>query len=261
MAVIATTVDLTAPRVGITLSAWTDGSVTITRVHANGDRIPVRDVPPASGGTSFVYDYEMVKGEAFTYEAYSGSTLITSGSVTVNSTDMDILVPGMPQLVLPINAAEVPDAAMERPTADLAGPFRSVPASEYGELQSATFEVTLRAESLAQRIATEQILSQSGVLLLRMPLTEYAATYIEVSRVVRRTVVPYRRLDASTTSEADKRTYALTCRATTCPVGGSFGDSTASYQALVDSGRTYQTLLDWKGVGATTYLDMLKGGF
>ena len=261
MAAIATTVDVTAPRVGITLSAWTNGPVMVTRVHPNGDRVTVRGVPDASGGASFVYDYETPLGESFYYEAYSGVALVTSSSLTVGTTDMYVSVPGIPSMVLQIDAEMVPDADMDRPTADLTSPFRSVAPSEYGELQSAGFSVTLKAQSLAQRVAMEAILRQSGVLLLRMPLTEYATTYVEVSRVGRRTIVPYRRLSISTTTEADQRRYVLTCIETTAPVGASYGDPTASYQALLDSGRTYQTTLDWKGAGATTYLDMLKGGF
>lgn len=263
MAAIATAVDLSlgTPRVGITLSAWTDGTVTITRVHPNGDRVSVRDVPAASGGASFVYDYENLNGEPIYYEAYSGATLITSSALTVAYTDMLVSVPGMPQMVLQIDAEQVPDAEMDRPTADLTGPFRAVAPSEYGELQAEAFSVTVKAQSLAQRTAMEQILAQSGVLLLRMPLTEYAAMYVEVSHVSRKTFVPYRRMGISTTTEADWRRYDLTCRETSFPVGASFGDPTASYQALVDSGKTYQQMLDWKGVGATTYLDMLKGGF
>jgi len=261
MAAIATSVDLAYPRVGISLSAWTNGPVTVTRVHANGDRVIVRDMPDASGGTSFVYDYEAILGEPFVYEAYSGSTLVSSSSVTVATTEMYVSAPGVPTMILRIDAESVPDAGMDRPTADLVGPFRSVPPSEYGELQSAAFPLTLKADSLAKRNALERILEQSGVMLVRMPLTEYAAVYAEISRVARSTWVPWRRQDASTDSVADWRHYTLTCRITSCPVGGSYGDPTASYQAIVDSGRTYQTLLDWKGTGATVYLDLLRGGF
>jgi hypothetical protein len=261
MAAISCTVDLTGPRVGISLSAWTDGPVTVTRVHQNGDRITVRGVPDVSGGVSFAYDSETILGESFYYEAYSGSTLVTSGAVTVGTTAMYVSVPGIPSLSLQIDADSVPDAVLERPTADLTGPFRSIPATEYGELQSPAFDLTLRAESVAQALFMEQILRQSGVLLVRMPLTEYAATYVRVSRVVRTKIVHYRRQSAATTTQADKRNYTLSCLTVSVPVGGSYGDPTASYQALLDSGRTYQTFLDWKGVGATIYLDALRGGF
>lgn len=260
MAAITTLVDLVGLRVGITLSAWTNGPVTVHRVHANGDRVAVRDVPDASGGTTFAYDFETPLGEAFTYESYSGATLIISGAVTVATTDMYVSVPGMPSMLLRIDAEEVPDAVMERQTAELSGPFRSIAPSEYGELQSPAFTLTLKADSLAKRSMVERMLV-SGVLFVRMPLTEYSATYVEVSRVARSTYVPWRRQDATTDSVPDWRHYALACRTTASPVGASFGDPTASYQALVDSGKTYQQLLDWKGVGVTTYLQMLQGGF
>ena len=261
MAAIGSAVDLAGLRVGVSLSAWTDGPVTVTRVHGNGDRVAVRGLPDASGGVSFGYDYEAPLGEPFFYEANSGATLVTSSSVTVGTTDMYVSVPGISSMVLQIDADEVPDAVMDRPTATLDGPFRSVSAIEYGELQSPTFSLTLWAESLAQATAMEQILRQSGVLLVRMPLTEYAATYAEVSRIARGKAVHHRRMGASTTTEADHRSYTLSCLETTSPVGGSYGDPSASYQALLDSGKTYQTLLDWKGTGATVYLDLLRGGF
>jgi len=249
------------PRVGISLAAWTDGPVTVTRVHADGNRVTVRSIPDSSGGVSFGYDNETPLGEYFYYEAVSGATLVTSSNVKVDRIDERISSPGMPQLDVQIDMVAVPAAKKSRPTAILDGPFRSMPAGEYGERSSARFAVQLRADSVAERVAVDQILQQSGVVLVRIPLTEWAATYAMVTDDDRDPKVSFRRQGTATDTVADRRTFTLACVETTSPVGGSYGDPTASYQALVDSGRTYQTLLDWKGTGATVYLDLLRGGF
>lgn len=262
MASITATPETTPqPRVGVSLASWTDGAVTVTRVHADGTRVTVRSMPDASGGVSFGYDSETPLGEAFHYEAYSGATLITSADVTVARTDTWISSPGVPQMAYQIDMVAVPAARRSRPTAILDGPFRSMPAGEYGERSSARFSLQLRADSVAERVAVDQVLQQSGVVLIRIPLTEWTATYAMVSEDSRDPKVSFRRQSAATDTVADARTFTLTCIETSSPVGSSYGDSTASYQAILDAGRTYQTLLNWKGVGATVYLDLLRGGF
>ena len=260
MATITAVVDLASLRVGVTLAAWVDGPVVVTRVHQDGSRVEVRDVPDASGAASFAYDYETPLGESFYYEAHSGASLITSPTVTVSVTDAYVSVPGMPGSAMRIDVEEVPEATMSRPVVELDSPFRSVPPVEFGELQAPAFPLILQARSVAQRAMVEQLL-KSGVLLVRMPLTEYAAVYALPSQVTRSPWVPWRRQDSSADSVADWRRYAMACRTTSSPVGASYGDPTASYQALVDSGRTYQAVLDWHVAGATTYLDLLRGGF
>jgi hypothetical protein len=262
MATIAGTPETTPfPRVGISLAAWTDGPVTVTRVHADGTRVAVRSMPDSSGGVSFGYDNETPLGEAFHYEAYSGASLVTSADVTVGRIDTWFSSPGMPQMAYQVDMVAVPAAKKSRPTAVLDGPFRSMPAGEYGERSSARFALQLRADSLAERVAVDQVLQQSGVVLIRIPLTEWTATYAMVTDDDRDPRVSFRRQGTATDTIADQRTFTLTCIETTSPAGGSYGDPTASYQALLDSGRTYQALLDWKGTGATVYLDLLRGGF
>jgi len=262
MATITGTPETTPlPRVGVSLAAWTDGPVTVTRVHADGNRVAVRSIPDASGGVSFGYDDETPLGEDFYYEAYSGASLITSAAVTVARTDTWFSSPGVPQMAYQVDMVAVPAAKRSRPAAILDGPFRSMPAVEYGERSSARFPLQLRADSVAERVAVDQVLQQSGVVLIRIPLTEWAATYAMVTDDERSPRVSFRRQGTATDTIADHRTFTLTCVETTSPVGGSYGDPTASYQALLDSGKTYQTLLDWKGTGATVYLDLLRGGF
>lgn len=250
------------PRVGISLAAWTDGAVTVTRVHADGSRVAVRGMPDSSGGVSFGYDSETPLGEPFHYEAYSGgASLITSADVTVTRTDTWISSPGVPQMAYQVDMSAVPGARRSRPAAILDGPFRSLPPVEYGERSGARFRLEVRADSVAERVAIGQVLQQSGVVLVRIPLTEWTAVYAMVTDDECAPRVAFRRQGTATDTVADRRIFSLTCIETSSPVGGSFGDPTASYQALVDSGKTYQQLLDWQGVGATTYLDMLRGGF
>lgn len=250
------------PRVGITLAAWTDGAVAISRVHLDGTRVAVRGVPDASGGTTFVYDYESPLSEAFYYEAYSGATLITSASVTVATTlEAWLSVPGVPDQAIQVLVRAMPSVDYSRPTAVLSSPFRSSPAAEYGELGSAGFSFDVLSRSVAHRAALMAIIRQSGVLLWRFPRTEWTATYVMVTSAKPSPLLRIRRQGTDTTTPADWRWITLTCIETISPAGASYGDPTASYQALLDSGRTYQTTLDWKGAGATTYLDLLKGGF
>lgn len=252
------------PRVDVALSGWspTSGPVTVYRVHADGTRRVVRGMPDVSGGVSQVYDYEAPLSESFFYESADSGGLVVSASVTLADDRTWVHAPGLPAYTLPVLLESVPDAEWSRPAADLDGPFRSVAPSLTGEPSGEVIAPVLMTRSAADAATLTALLRQAAVVLLRVPRTEYAHRYLEVTRVARATRVGYRRQDpADTTSVADWRDFRLAARETLPPPGGAFGDPSASYQLLLDSGRTYQGLLDWRGVGATTYLDVLRGGF
>ena len=264
MAAITATVNLTTtpPRVDVALSGWsTSGAVTVQRVHADTTVHQIY-MPDTSGGLSQSYDYWAPLGEPFTYQALDGSTLVTSGSVTIATDAPWLSAPGLADAAMAITPISVPSATAERPAAVMRGAFRETPAVEYGTLGSEEFSLDVRTKSAAERAALAAIVKQSGVLLLRLPLTEFTYRWVFVPKVPRSPVVGYRRESAAdTTTVADWREWSLSCVTVSDPDPTPFGDPTASYQALDDSGKTYQQLLDWKGVGATTYLDVLRGGF
>jgi len=257
------------PQLYLTLPGTGDTGASLPRTQATPGRFSVTATATASGAAS-VWIYGPPVGDVIHFDNVLIEKSPTAGTyfegslwgdVIVARTDERISIPGMPQLDFQIDMVAVPAAKKSRPTAILDGPFRSMPAGEYGERSSARFAVQLRADSVAERVAVDQVLQQSGVVLIRIPLTEWAATYAMITDDDRDPKVSFRRQGTATDTVADRRTFTLTCVETSSPVGGSYGDPSASYQALLDSGKTYQTLLDWKGTGATVYLDLLRGGF
>lgn len=237
------------------------GAVTVYRVHADGARYAVRGVPDISGGMSQVYDYEAPLSESFRYEAADATSTITSNTVALADDRTWISTPGLPQYSLPVLLESVPDADWSRDAADLSGPFRSVAPSLTGEASAEAISPVVMTRTAADAITLTTLLKQSGTVLLRVPRTEFPHRYLEVTRVSRSPRVGFRREGTDTTTVADWRDFKLSARETLPPPGGAFGDPTASYQALLDSGKTYQQVLDWKGAGATLYLDLLRGGF
>lgn len=264
MAAITATVDLTydPPRVSVSLSGWSaDGPVAVQRVHADTSVHEVY-MPDVSGGVSQAYDYWPVAVEAITYQALNGSTLITSASVTVADDRARLIAAGLPDVAVEVVPTAVPGVDEGRPVAVMESPFREYPKGEYGVAQAGSFTLKVRTSSAAELTALRTALRTSGVALLRMPYTDLAWQWVLISRWPRDPMVHFRRQNpAVTDSVADWREWALSCLIVGDPEALPFGDPSASYQRLVDSGRTYQQLLDWKGAGATTYLDVLKGGF
>lgn len=260
MAAITATVDLTStpPRVDVSLSGWSaDGPVTVQRVHADTS-VHAIFMPDVSGAVSQVYDYSAPFGESFYYQAADGSTSVTSASVSIPITADWISAPGFPTAAVSVDVDEIGEAAMTRQVAVMESPFRALPAVEYGELQGDRVSLSLTTTSADATAAMKAALKLTGVLLVRIPGSDYSWVHM-FAQAARKPVVVWRSATAGTA--ADWREWRLDCVAVTDPDPTPFGDPTASYQALVDSGKTYQQLLDWQGVGATTYLDVLRGGF
>ena len=248
--ITAAAATLTTPRISVTVSGWaTDGPIIVSRVHPDGTSWAVRGIPDVSGGASFGYDYEAPLNSAVSYSA-SG---VSSGAVSTGVTDAWLLVPGLPQQAQKVLPSAIPDDDYTRPMVQLAGPFRAYPAVEFGEMSSPSATLQLITQSAAEFASLMSIFTQSGVLLLRMPGSTMDWRYVAVSSV--KPSNPTRVLDQPV------KITTLSTIAVLAPAGGVFGDPSASYQALLDSGKTYQQLLDWKGTGATVYLDLLRGGF
>jgi len=249
-AITAAVATLTTPRISVTIGGWaTDGPITVSRVHPDGTSWAVRGIPDVSGGASFGYDYEAPLDSLVSYTA-SG---LSSGAVTTAVTDAWLLVPGLPQQAQKVLPTKIPDDDYARPTAQIAGPFRAYPAVEFGELSSPSATLQLTTQTDTEFASLMSIFRQSGVLLLRMPGSTMDWRYVAVSSV--------KPSNPTGTLDQPLKIITLSTLAVLAPAGGVFGDPSASYQAIVDSGRTYQTLLDWKGTGATVYLDLLRGGF
>jgi len=244
--ITAAVATLTTPRISVTIGGWAaDGPIIVYRVHPDGTSWAVRGIPDVSGGASFGYDYEAPLNSMVSYTAAG----VSSGYVSTGVTDAWLLVPGLPQQaqkVLP--EGPVPDNKYPRPQAVLTGPFRKYPAVEYGEQQSANAPLSFLTQTDAEYASLMSIFAQSGTLLFRAPGTKFDWRYVMTS-------------DLSDSTEDPVTIVSCSTVAVLAPAGGAFGDPSASYQALLDSGRTYQTLLDWKGTGATVYLDLLRGGF
>lgn len=264
MATITATVDLTTtpPRVSVSLAGWAaDGPVTVQRVHADTS-IHTIYMPDVSGGVSQAYDYWPTTVEACTYQAMDGAILVQSAAVTVGDDGAWLVPAGMPDTATRIQATRTPAVAESRPIALMESPFRAYPKGEYGVASAGTFELELMTRSAAEFTALRAALRSSGKALIRLPYSDLPWQWCLVTRWPREPVVHYRRQDPMVTdSVADWRTWTLSCVVTGDPDAAPFGDPTASHQALVNSGKTYQQVLDWKTVGGTPYLEVLKGGF
>jgi len=253
--VTAQTFTSAQPRVDVSLSAWAaDGPITVNRVHNNDLSSHPIYMPDVSGGLSQAYDYDVPLGEPVHYEAYSGATLISSPNVTVSETRLWLSVPGLPDQAISLYAREVPVVDADTPVAVMPSAFRAgaYPA-EYGEEGPESFTITLLTQTSAERVQLEAMLKQDARALLRWPVTEFSWAHVVRSH--------RRRSPASRKKHNLERWTEITYLRVDEPGAVLFGDPSASYQALVTSGKTYQQLLDWKVVNGTHYLDLLRGGF
>ncbi|MBK9087509.1 MAG: hypothetical protein IPL80_19955 [Sterolibacteriaceae bacterium] len=124
--------------------------------------------------------------------------------------------------------------------------------------------MTMRTKTDADAVALEAVVESAPRLLLRIPGIRQSWQHIDCDGFGEAPPVPFMR---RTTTGADNgevgewAEWSLGFTVAGDPVALPFGDPTASYQAIVDKGWTYQQLLDWKSAGATTYVQVLRGGF
>lgn len=250
------------PRVDVSLSAWSaDGPVTVQRVHADTSIHQIY-MPDVSGGVSQVYDYEAPFGQPFAYQAMNGATLIASASVTLAVTDAWLSAPGLPQFAVVIDPDRKPDRQRTRPQGQLWPHGRPTPITRSGVLRSDSFRLTVRTRTDDEAVDLEAVIEAAPRPLLRIPGIRQPWRYVDCAGFSETQTVHFTRPAGDAAgSVGDWADWELSLTTAGDPVAKPFGDPSASYQALVDSGKTYQQLLDWKGAGATTYLDVLRGGF
>jgi hypothetical protein len=259
MAAIATSVDVSLRRVGVSLSGWSaDGLVTVSRVHADGQRYPVRGVSAVSGGVAFGWDYEPPLSSSVTYEA-TDVTTVASDPVTLEAGRISTLsAPGLPSFNVLIDPIEKPAFAMARPSVSLDILGRPDPIVTMDVLKAPSFSLTVRTYSHTDAYALLSLLSVAPVLLLRMPgtfLTDWC--YVVASASQPKPRVGWKPQPGSAAgSVGEWYEWELTCQVVGVPSGGVFGDPTATYQASLDAHPTYQDRLD----SEATYLDALSVG-
>ena len=256
MAAIAAAVETSPyPRIGVSLSAWAaDGPVTVYRVHADTTRWPVRGTSDVSGAVAFGYDYEAPHAAPVHYEAVSGSTLIQSSDAVIPLTSPYLSVPGLPQLATSVSMIAKPAVGRVRPRTILQPIGRSTAIVLGDNRKAGSFKLGLLTRSIDAAAAITAMLDRSGVLLLRMPGTRYAWQYVDVGNIAEE---PVQALLPDAGSAGALWSWDLDCVVTDPPVGGIYGDPTATWQALLDTGKTWGDLVS----AGRTWLDLLRGNF
>lgn len=252
---ISATSDPLNARVDVSVDRlFPDGPVTVYRVHEDGSAHPIY-IPDVSGGVTQTYDYDAPFGEVFHYEAWNGTDTVKSYDLSVVlSGGTWLSVPGLPAYLLRSYARELPVVDADTPVSVMPSAFRSgaYPA-EYGEEGPESFTIALLTQTASERVLLEAMLKQDARALIRWPGTEFS--WVHVVRSHRR------RSPVSRKVHNPERWTEIAYLRVDEPPAVQFGDPSASYQALVTSGKTYQQLLDWKAVNGTYYLDVLRGGF
>lgn len=244
-------------RAMVQLGSWsTTGPVSVFRVHADGTRWPVRGVPDTSGGASLVYDYEAPPGTIY-YEAADG-TLVTSAPVVATYSASVLRVPGQPGAQAVFELLRRPQEVRDRPTNLLRPLGRRTAVPLHSALGAPAFTLEVETHTTAEDEALDRVLEAAGVLLLICPALRKPWRYVSIPQD---SVTAYAPGWDAADGVGQWEQRALPMTEVGYPVGGVLGDPTASYQAIVDKGWTYQQLLDWKVSGATTYLQVLMGGY
>lgn len=252
MAAITLEADTDLMRVGVSLSAWTNGDTTIHRVHPDGTAYTVRGAQPftVSGGVGFVWDYEAPFNEAVTYRAASGASTITSAAITLASTTAWLRAPGLPSLDMAVQLAERPrQLAYERPTSVRYPMGSSTAVVRSGALRAATFEFAVWARSFDEGDALHWLVGQAPVVLAVLPNTRSPWLYVHLGTPVEAPLTRY----VNGSEDSQWTAWTLPCTVVARPSGDVFGDPSASWQAYVDAGLT------WQQLSAYTWLDMLRG--
>lgn len=165
------------PRVQLTVSGLTDATTTILRNDPDGRSRAVRGAEPLTltGGGGVALDYEAPLGSPVTYtSAPPVNAAETSGPVTVDSLDVWLIHPGVPDLSVRVPAVNV-TALQERTRAARAAvmqpPGRSTPVVVSEVRSSTTGGITVITETFADRDAMWALLELGITLLLNAPAT------------------------------------------------------------------------------------------
>lgn len=252
---ITAAADLTYTRVGVQLGGWAapDGPETVYRVHPDTTEWPVRGLDHTSGGAGFAWDYEAPFGHPVTYYSFDGATRVTSAPVTLGSAAFMLRAPGLPSMDVTLDLVVKPTRSYPRPSAVLRPLGRDTSVVLQTVRQRGDFTVTVETHSDQEGDDLDLCLRQ-GTLLLLLPGTRKPWQYVAVTDAVETPLVD----TLVSTAPGDGGSFArwsLPCVVVTAPVGGVFGDPTASYQVDLTTFATYAALL----AGNATYLDVLKG--
>ena len=259
MATLTATADTAAGRLGVTAAGLaTSGPVAFYRVHPGGERYLVRGPVTASGGAAFVWDYEAPFRLAVTYEVDDSGTTVTSGAVTLPTTEAWLRAPGLPGYDAAVELIEKPKPGRARTAAVLRPLGRKTAVVISSVLQSSEFDLKVRTYGYTQARALVGLVEQAPTALLVVPGLVDSWQYVAILSLAEAGVVDWRPADLDGNDENDPGSmteWSIACVVTDRPVGDMYGDPNASYQALLDTYPTYQALKD----ANATYLDVLKG--
>lgn len=233
------------PRVRLDVTSSDATSTTLTRLNPDGTTTPVRTADgnplPITGGTALIYDYEMPLARSVTYGSLE-SPASTSAAVTVDSSLVWLVHPGVPALSMPVMIKEFGERTY--PTAR--GVFRPMGRATAvvvtdGTRKAAEFDLTLVTLTDADRLGLVELLSDSAPLLLNVPATKpfgVGVEYVSIGDVTEGRPV---RIAAEPT-----RTWKLSCTVVDRPVGGSqsqrtWADVIATYATWNDVTAAYPT--------------------
>ncbi len=258
---ITLTVDLPNERIGVTLGSWAaaDGPVVVNRVHPDTTEWPVRGggfngAMVTSGGATFAWDYEAPFGVPVTYYAFDGSTKVTSASATLTVTYPLLRGPGLPANDATFDLLAKPTVKYVRPPAILYPLGRNTPvAITTARETGGGFDLTVETHSDGQARALLNTVTQSAVCLLLIPNSRQGWQYVSVGDVTEAPFSPF--LSSADGDPGSWATFTLPCTVVDRPVGGIYGDPTASYAAVLASYTSYTALKTFKA----TYLDVLRG--
>lgn len=236
-------------RVGVEGKDFDDAlPLTLTR-----DGEPVRGgegiVP--SAGAFFLWDYEAPYSVPLSYVADFGASTASAASVTVPVTGAWLRAPGLPSLDLPILPREVPALTQPRPSTTLRPLGRRKPVVLSTARAAGEFVLNVWTQSDTEAAALQALVDEAAVVLLLMPGARGVEhVYVALGDVDQ---AP---LTGHLTGAGESWTlWSLPATIVDSPIGGVYGDPTASYQVVLDTLATYSAL----DAAHDTYLSVLRG--
>lgn len=214
----------TPPRVRLNVTT-NQSTIILYRVAADGTKTPVRSYDggpfPVSSGTLVVYDPEVPYGLPVTYTA-DGAGVTDSGAVTVTSPRVWLTNPGVPSRSLPITVATMSDRDQDTSQSVRYPLGRRFPiTASDGVRKAATYTLTVRTATLAEKDALDVLLADLSPLLLNVPAEKkwgQVAEYVTVGKVTAGRIVDW--------GPHPYRQWTLPCSVVARPVGGAQADNT-----------------------------------
>ena len=248
MPTLTATYDPEHVRVGLQIGGFTDGTpVTFTR-----DGVAVRGaegVTPSSG-SFFVWDYEAPFNVPAHYTATNGAQT-ADASATILVSDAWLRAPGLPSLDMPILPREVPNISRPRPTATLRPIGRRAAVVLSGTRSAGEFTLNLWTQTDEEADALLSLVDEAPAALLLMPGARAVDhVYVALGSAEESPLGGYRPAGAESWT-----LWSIAATIVDSPIGGVFGDPTASYQAVLSAYASYAAL----GAAHPTYLSVLRG--